>query len=176
MESHAVTSSHAGEVTPSLAVPSRAVPDTASQGAAVAGQQPGGRPPLELTTQDANPQPKQRAPRKPSAAEQLYQQVQTVRQQQCLKAGVPFTPDYMPEARQNKDLGPVVRVPPGAPVDEEGRPEAFRRFEAAFAEYLSDDFHAAKGWPLALFLTGTVRARYEQAAALTAQASLREAS
>lgn len=149
---------------------------SASQGAADAGQQPGERPPLTLTTQDANPQPKQRAPRKPSAAEELYQQVQEVRRQQCEKAGVPFTPDYMPEARQNKDLGPVVRVPPGAEVDAEGRTEAFRRFGAAFAEYLSDDFHRAKGWPLALFLTGTVRARYEQAAALTAQASLAEAS
>lgn len=148
----------------------------ASQGAADAGQQPGERPPLTLTTQDANPQPKQRAPRKPSAAEELYQQVQEVRRQQCEKAGVPFTPDYMPEARQNKELGPVVRVPVGAEVDAEGRPAAFRRFSAAFAEYLSDDFHRAKGWPLALFLTGTVRARYEQAAALTAQASLAEAS
>lgn len=149
---------------------------SASQGAADAGKQPGERPPLTLTTQDANPQPKQRAPRKPSAAEELYQQVQEVRRQQCEKAGVPFTPDYMPEARQNKELGPVVRVPPGAEVDAEGRTEAFRRFSAAFAEYLSDDYHRAKGWPLALFLTGTVRARYEQAAALTAQASLAEAS
>lgn len=147
---------------------------SASQGAADAGQQPGERPPLTLTTQDANPQPKQRAPRKPSAAEELYQQVQEVRRQQCEKAGVPFTPDYMPEARQNKDLGPVVRVPPGAEVDAEGRTEAFRRFSAAFAEYLSDDFHRAKGWPLALFLTGTVRARYEQAAALAAQSTMAE--
>lgn len=176
MASQAVTPSHAGEVTPSLAMPNRAVPDTASQGSADAGQQPGERPPLTLTTQDANPQPKQRAPRKPSDAELLYQQVQEVRRQQCEKAGVPFTPDYMPEARQNKELGPVVRVPPGAEVDEKGRTEAFRRFTDAFAEYLSDDFHRAKGWPLALFLTGTVRARYEQAAALTAQASLAEAS
>lgn len=147
---------------------------TASQGAADAGQQPGERPPLTLTTQDANPQPKQRAPRKPSDAELLYQQVQEVRRQQCEKAGVPFTPDYMPEARQNKELGPVVRVPPGAEVDEKGRTEAFRRFTDAFAEYLSDDFHRAKGWPLALFLTGTVRARYEQTAALAAQSAMAE--
>lgn len=149
-------------------------PVSASQGSADASQQPGERPPLTLTTQDANPQPKQRAPRKPSAAEELYQQVQEVRRQQCEKAGVPYTPDYMSEARQNKELGPVVRVPPGAEVDEEGRPEAFRRFGAAFGEYLSDERHKDKGWPLALFLTGTVRARYEQAAALTAQASLAE--
>lgn len=149
---------------------------SASQGAADAGQPPGERPVLELTTQDANPQQKQRAPRKPSAAEQLYQQVQEVRQRQCEKAGVPFTQDYMPEALQNKALGSVAKVPPGAVVDAEGRTEAFRRFEAAFAEYLSDERHRDKGWPLALFLTGTVRARYEQAAALNAQATLMEAA
>lgn len=145
---------------------------SASQGATDAGQQPEGQ--AALFDEPKPPPPKQRAPRKPSDAELLYQQVQEVRRQQCEKAGVPFTPDYMPEARQNKELGPVVRVPPGAEVDEKGRTEAFRRFTDAFAEYLSDDFHRAKGWPLALFLTGTVRARYEQAAALAAQSTMAE--
>lgn len=135
---------------------------SASQGPASAVQPPSGeRPPLTLTTQEAKPEPK---PRKLSDAQSLYQQVQQVRQQQCEKAGVPFVPDRWPDAQQNKLLGPVVKALPGAPVDAEGRPEEFGRFEKAFAEFLSDEKQAVKGWPLSFFMTGGVRSRYEQQA------------
>jgi hypothetical protein len=164
MESHAVTGGHAGEVTPSLTVPSRTVPDTASHGSADAGQPPGERAVLTLTTQDAKPKPAEKKPRRLSAAEDLYLQVQAVREQRCEKAGVPYVPDRWPEARQNKDLGPVAKVPPGAAVDADGRTEEFQRFNRAFAEYLGDEKHAPKGWPLSLFMSGGVRSRYEQQA------------
>lgn len=164
MESHAVTDCHAGEVTPSRTVPSRTVQVTASQGSADAGQQPEERPPLTLTTQDANPKPEAKKPRRLSAGEDLYQQVQQVRQQQCEKAGVPFVPDRWPEAQQNKMLGPVAKVPPGAAVDAEGKTEEFNRFTRAFAEFLADAKFAERGWPLSLFMHGAVRSRYEQQA------------
>lgn len=136
---------------------------SAPQGSADAGQQPEERPVLTLTTQDANPKP-ERKPRRLSAGEDLYQQVQQVRQQQCEKAGVPYVPDRWPEAQQNKMLGPVAKVPPGAAVDAEGKTEEFNRFTRAFAEYLGDEKHAEKGWPLSLFMHGSVRSRYEQQA------------
>lgn len=123
-----------------------------------------GRPELTLTTQDAKPKPEAKKPRRLSAGEDLYQQVQAVRQQQCEKAGVAFVPDRWPEARQNKELGPVAKVPPGAAVDAEGKTEEFNRFTRAFAEFLADAKFADRGWPLSLFMHGSVRSRYEQQA------------
>lgn len=163
--SHAVTAGHdaSHDVTPSLAVLSRAVPTTASQGAADAGRQLEGQGAL---FDQPKPEKPPKAPRRLSNAEDLYRQVQKAREQQCQAAGVPFTPDRWPEVQQNKLLGPVAKVPPGAVVDEEGRPVEFRRFSAAFTEYLSDTKFAEKGWPLSLFMSSGVRSRYEQQAAM----------
>lgn len=139
---------------------------TASQGAADAGQQPGERPPLTLTAPESGPKP--RAPRKPSAAEALYLQIQEARQARCEAAGVPFTPDRWDNARQNKALGPIAKVAPGTAVDAEGLSEDQRRFNLAFTGFLGDDRHMSKGWPLSLFMSGGVRSRYEQQALMEA--------
>jgi hypothetical protein len=168
MESHSVTRGHceSHSVTPSLAVPSLAV--TASQDVSADAAPPaaGERPPLTLTAPDSGPKP--RAPRKPSAAEALYLQIQEARQARCESAGVPFTPDRWDNARQNKALGPIAKVAPGTPLDPDGLSEDQRRFNLAFTGFLGDDRHMSKGWPLSLFMSGGVRSRYEQQALMEA--------
>jgi hypothetical protein len=141
---------------------------TASQDVSADADPPaaGERPPLTLTAQDSGPKP--RAPRKPSAAEALYLQIQEARQARCEAAGVPFTPDRWDNARQNKALGPIAKVAPGTAVDTEGLSEDQRRFNLAFTGFLGDDRHMPKGWPLSLFMSGGVRSRYEQQALMEA--------
>lgn len=153
--SHAVTPCH----TPSpLAVLSRAVPSretTVSPAVAVAAPEvderqqvmPGFDPP-------AAPPEVPKPPRKPSPGEELYAKIQRVRRTLCDEAGESYVDDRWTSARQNKFLGPIAK----------GSEQDKAVFETAFGEFMADEAHKAKGWPLSLFMHGATRARYEKRA------------
>lgn len=132
--------------------------------AATADAAPPAAEPFALTGEEAAPPKKQRTPRKPSAAEELYRRIQEAREARCKAAGVHCVPDRWDNARQNKSLREVVQVREGEPLDADGRTETQANFDAAFAAYLGDERHRDKGWPLSLFIHGEVRSRYEQQA------------
>lgn len=166
MESRDVTSGHAGRVTPNCAVPSRAdLSSSASRSAdaeasgdglpdATDHTQPADRPPLVLEVQDAHPPLEAPKPRRLSLAEELYAAIQRARRVRCEDAGEPYVDDRWEVKRMNSALKDVAN----------GSEEDKSRFEGAFAEYLHDDRHAAKGWPLSLFMHGAMRSMYEKRA------------
>lgn len=149
-------------VTPYLAVPSRTVPFTASQSAAAADARHDdlpdateaahevcdARPPLILEAQVAT------APtRTPSAGEALYSTIEFIRKEECERHGLPFIPSRWAYSRQNKDLGPVAKLPKGH--------EDKVRFEAAWLAFLADPKALELDEPLSLAFFWKMRSRYE---------------
>lgn len=88
--------------------------------------------------------PKAARTRKPSAAERLYAQLEATRKARCEERGVAFVAEDWAPARQNTNLGRFAKL---EPAEQE-------RFEAAWAEYLSDDAGAVRNppWSLGWFL------------------------
>lgn len=112
-------------------------------------------PGFEPPPRPAEPVPESpKSPRRLSAGEELYAKIQRVRQAICEDAGESYVDDRWEFARQNKFLGPVAK----------GSEHEKAVFDAAFTEYVSDEAHKAKGWPLSLFMHGATRARYEKKA------------
>lgn len=85
-----------------------------------------------------------RKPRKPSKAEELYQQLQRERLARCSAAGVTAVDEHWPASRQNSALGPLVHLP----EDEADL------LNAAWDEYLADESRASLDvpWGLGFFL------------------------
>lgn len=100
------------------------------------------------------PEPEQPKERRPSAGEELYAKIQRVRRTLCDEAGESYVDDRWTSARQNKFLGPIAK----------GSEQDKAVFETAFGEFMADEAHKAKGWPLSLFMHGATRARYEKRA------------
>lgn len=98
-----------------------------------------------------------RQPRKQSPQEALYQKLQDAREERCAEVGEPFIPDRWSNARQNKDLGDLVKGPS----------EAQDLFARAWGIYLADEGERARtpAWSLGWFMAGGVRAKYETMAA-----------
>lgn len=182
MESHEVTSGHAGAVTPSLAVPSRAEPFSTSLSAgadepeelpdatddaqpvtermasAIAAMPEAAREEFALTAQESGPKE-----RKPSAAQNLYAALEASREERCAEAGLPFIAQGWDIRRINASLSEVAKARKGELRNERGRTEAQQRLEDAWDEYLADDDGATKEppWSIGWFMSGGVRARYE---------------
>lgn len=116
------------------------------------------RPELVLEAQKPG-----RPPRKPSAAEALFANLQAMRETKCEEVGEPFVPENWPPARQNRDLKPLLAAAEGVQA----------RFEAAWGLYLADDDQRARlpAWSLSWFMSSGVRAKYETLAAREGEAA-----
>jgi len=147
-----VTTGHAGEVTPNRAVPSRSEPSSASQEPADAVPDASG---FALEAQD--PPQRGRKKRTSSAAEDLFKNLQAMREERCAEVGEPVVREEWTFARQNKDLGPLCKA----------TPEEQDRFSDAYMLYLADDGQRVRepAWSLSYFMSPGVRARYETRAA-----------
>lgn len=117
--------------------------------------EPQGSPPFRLEAQ--KPGKKPRGHRADTPAEALFKALQAMREERCAEVREPFVPELWPFAQQNQKLRAIVA----------DNPEAQKRFEGGWHEYLADETnrHKETAWSLAYFLSAGVRAKYETRAA-----------
>lgn len=104
-----------------------------------------------------------RKQRKPTAAEELFRNLQAMREERCGEVGEPVVAERWDFEKQNTRLRPEVEAPP----------EAQALFEAAWGLYLADDAQRARlpAWSLSWFMSSGVRAKYETLAAREGEAA-----
>lgn len=138
---------------------------SASQATANAAQAPrDGLPDATAFALEAQEPPSKppKAERTPSVGEALYAELEAIRAQNCEHLGVPFVPSRWAYSRQNKDLGPIARLPAGH--------EEKVRFGAAWETFMDDPTARDLDEPFALSFFWKCRSRYE-GRALKAMAS-----
>lgn len=146
------------------------IENTASQATASAAPPPGDdlpdatddaqpmpeREPLVLEAQEG-PQSARGATKKPASAPQpglvLYERLEANRAVLCEEAGVPFVPSRWAFSRQNKELGPIARLPDGH--------EDKARLEAAWGAYAEDPLALTREPAFSLDWFWKCRSRYE---------------
>lgn len=97
--------------------------------------------------------PETTKPREAPPGEVLYARLEFVRESECKAAGLPFVPSRWAYSRQNKDLGPIAKLPDGH--DEQ------RRFQAAWVAFLEDPQARDLDEPFSLSFFWRMRSRYE---------------
>lgn len=99
------------------------------------------------------PGPPAKKPRETPPGEVLYVRLESSRRAECGRADVPFVPSRWAYSRQNKDLGPIAKLPDGH--------EDKARFEAAWGAFCDDPDAAGLDEPFSLSFFWKMRSRYE---------------
>jgi hypothetical protein len=104
------------------------------------------------------PAPAAKKPREAPPGEVLYTRLEADRRERCEAAGVAFVSSRWPYARQNKELGPIAKLPEGHEEQE--------RFAAAWVAYCADPLALTREPPFSLDYFWRMRSRYEGRAVL----------
>lgn len=136
-------------VTPSRTVPYRTELSASQALTAPPGDGVSSTPAFALEAQA----PAAKRPREAPPGEVLYARLETIRGAECEAAGVPFVPSRWAYSRQNRDLGPIARLPDGH--------EEQVRFQAAWGAFLEDPQARELDEPFSLSFFWRMRSRYE---------------
>lgn len=145
------------EPSPSFLYPSSPASPPAASQATSAAEGPSNNAPA---TSSANLSPEAQTAEKPARkprtqppGEALYARLEESRQKTCEEHGVPFVPSRWAFSRQNRELGPIARLPEGHEEQE--------RFAAAWDAFTEDPVALTREPPFSLDWFWKCRSRYE---------------